>query len=65
MAEDDLADAIRQTVIFLRMAAVQMRQIAASSEPEVAQQLRHMGDQCEAEANEFSERFEIGPSQSS
>ena len=64
MAED-ITDAVRQTVTFLRTAAAQMRQIAASSEPEVAHQLRHMADQCEAEANEFSERFGIGPSQSS
>jgi hypothetical protein len=60
MAEDP-HDAVPQTVIFLRMAAAQMRQIAASSEPGTAQQLRHMADQCEIEADELSEQFGIGP----
>jgi|HubBroStandDraft_6_1064221.scaffolds.fasta_scaffold2470550_1 hypothetical protein len=61
MAEDELIDAIRETIIFLRMAMAELRQIAARSEPEVARELRHMADQCEAEANAFSERFGIAP----
>ena len=57
-------DAVRQTIIFLRLATVQMRQMAGSSEPGTAQQLRHMAAQCEAEANELSEHFKIGTLQS-
>jgi len=60
MAED-LLDAVRETVIFLRMTVAQMRQVAASSELEIAQQLRHMANQSEAEANQLSEHFRIGP----
>jgi hypothetical protein len=48
-----------ETIIFLRKAAAELRQ-AATSEPEVAQQLLHVADQCEAEANELSERSGIG-----
>ena len=58
MAED-LIDTVCETIKFLRKATAELRQ-AATSEPEVAQQLRHMADQCEAEAQELSERFGIG-----
>ena len=50
----ELLDTIHHTAVFLRMAAIQMRRIAASKEPGVAQQLRHMADQCEAQANELT-----------
>jgi hypothetical protein len=60
MAED-LIDTVRETILFLRKATAGMRQVAAGSEPGVEQQLRHMADQCEAEASELSERFGIGP----
>jgi HD-like signal output (HDOD) protein len=58
MAED-LIDTIRKTVEFLRKAAAELRD--AAIEPDVAQTLRHMADQCEAEADELSERFGIEP----
>jgi hypothetical protein len=56
MAEDELIDAIRERII-LRMTTAQLRDVSARSEPEVTQQLRHMADQREAEADEFSERL--------
>ena len=59
MAED-LIDTVRKTVEFLRKAAAELRE-AAIDEPDVAQTLRHMADQCEAEADELSERFGIEP----
>ena len=58
MAEDP-HDAVPQTVIFLRMAAAQMRQIAASSVPGTAQQLRHMPDQCEVRQGNITGRFGV------
>ena len=57
MAED-LIDTVRETIKFLRNAVIELRQIA-TGEPEVAQQLRHVADQCEAEAKELSERLGI------
>lgn len=59
MAED-LIDTVRETVEFLRKAAAELRN-AATNEPDVGQTLRHMADQCEAEADELSERFGIEP----
>ena len=59
MAEN-VIDTVRDTINFLRKAAAELR-AAAMSEPEVAQQLRHMADQCEAEADELSECFGIEP----
>ena len=37
------------------------RRIADGADPGIAQQLRRTADQCEAEANDLSERFRIGP----
>src|ERR1700676_3030171 len=48
MADDDLVKGIRESIVFLRMAAVQLRQIADRSEPEIARQLCHMADQSDA-----------------
>jgi hypothetical protein len=59
MAED-LIDTVRETIKLLRKATAEMRQIAAEGGPETAQRLRHMADQCEAEASELSERFGLG-----
>jgi hypothetical protein len=50
MAED-LIDTVRETVKFLRKAAAELRN-AATNEPDVGQTLRHMADQCEAEASD-------------
>ena len=60
MAED-LIDTVCETIKFLRKTTAEMRQIANGGDPETAQTLRHMADQCEAEAWELSERFRIGP----
>jgi hypothetical protein len=60
MAEEPLT--IRNTIIFLRMAAGQVRKIAdESGEPSEAMkfQLRRIADQCHAEAKELAERFGI------
>jgi hypothetical protein len=38
-----------------------LRDAATIDEPDVAQTLRHMADQCEAEADELSKRFGIEP----
>jgi hypothetical protein len=59
MAED-LIDAARETIRFLRKATAELRQIADEGDPETALRLRYMADQCEAEASELSERFELG-----
>jgi hypothetical protein len=59
MAED-LIDTVRKTVEFLRKAAAELRE-AAIDEPDVARTLRHMAYECEAEADELSERFGIEP----
>jgi hypothetical protein len=58
MAED-LIDTVGETVAFLRMVANQMRRVAATDEPGIAQQLHHMAAQCEVEAKELAERFGI------
>ena len=60
MAED-LIDTVRETIKFLRKATAEMRQIADEGAPKTAQQLRHMANECEAEASELSERFGFGP----
>jgi hypothetical protein len=60
MAED-LIDTVRETVEFLRKAAAELRDAATIDEPDVAQTLRHMADQCETEADELSKRFGIEP----
>lgn len=64
MAEDDPIDAVREAIIFLRMATAQIRHAAARSEPGVAQQLRHIAERCDGEANELFRLFAIGPLQS-
>lgn len=50
----------RNTIVFLRMAALQLRQIANdSNEPNecLKNQLRHMADQCETEVRELVKQF--------
>ena len=44
MADEDLVEGIRESIAFLRMAAIQLRLIADQSEPEIAWQLRQMAD---------------------
>jgi hypothetical protein len=58
---EDLIDSVRETIKFLRKATAEMRQMVGTTEPGVAEQLRHMADRCEAEANELSERCGIEP----
>jgi hypothetical protein len=57
MAED-LIDTVRETVKFLRKAAAELRE-AVTDEPDVGQTLRHMADQCEAEASELAGHYGI------
>jgi hypothetical protein len=59
MAED-LIDTVRKTVEFLRKAAAELRD-AATNAPDVGQTLRHMADQCEAEASELAGHYRIEP----
>jgi hypothetical protein len=59
-----VAKGIRESIVFLRMAAIQLRLIADQSEPDIVRQLRHMPNQSDAEANDYAERFGIGPSPS-
>jgi hypothetical protein len=54
-------DTVRDTINFLRKATAEMREMAASIELGVTEQLRDAADQCEAEADELSERFGIEP----
>jgi cyclopropane fatty-acyl-phospholipid synthase-like methyltransferase len=54
----DRIDTVRETVKFLRKSATELRQ-AATNEPDLAQTLRHMADQCEATAKELAEHYGI------
>ena len=59
--DEDLIDTIRETIKFLRKLTAELRRIADGADPGAVQQLRRTADQCEAEANDLSERFGIGP----
>ena len=48
-----LSRAETQTTLFLRMAAIEARRIADDA-PEVAERLRFLADQLEAEANDLA-----------
>jgi hypothetical protein len=54
----DQIDTVRETVKFLRKSATELRQ-TATNEPDLAQTLRHMADQCEATAEEFAGHYGI------
>jgi hypothetical protein len=58
MADDKAA--VRETIAFMRMIVIGLREIAVL-EPENADQLRDLADQCEREADELSKRFDIQP----
>ena len=60
MAEN-VTDTVRDTINFLRKATAEIREMAASIELGVAERLRDVADQCEAEADELSKRFGIEP----
>jgi hypothetical protein len=49
----ELSRAETHTTLFLRMAAIEVRRIADDA-PEVAERLRFLADQLEAEANDLS-----------
>ena len=55
--DKELFDRIEHTIMFLRMAAVEMRRIAeiGAWSPADAAQLRHIADQCESDASELAE----------
>jgi hypothetical protein len=54
----DRIDAVRETVKFLRKSATKLRQ-TATNEPDLAQTLCDMADQCEATAKEFAEHYGV------
>lgn len=58
-SQDEPIETIRALIAFLRKATAEMRRIADSS-PETAQELRHIADQCEREAEDLSKHFGIG-----
>ena len=49
---DALLKAVDNTIKFLRMAAIEMRRIAERA-PDVAEELRHMADQLDADADDL------------
>jgi len=55
----ELSRAETQTTLFLRMAATEARRIADDA-PEVAERLRFLADQLEAEANDLSRLAQAG-----
>jgi hypothetical protein len=56
MADDKAA--VRETIAFMRMIVIGLREIAVL-EPENAARLRDLAGQCEREADELSKRFDI------
>jgi len=56
MADDKAA--VRETIAFMRRIVIGLREIAVL-EPENADQLRDLADQCEREADELSKRFDL------
>ena len=58
-SEDEPIETIRALIAFLRKATADMRRIADSS-PEIAQELRHIANQCERETEDLSNHFGIG-----
>jgi hypothetical protein len=60
MAEN-VIDTVRDAINFLHKATAEIREMAGSIELGVAERLRDVADQCEAEADELCERFGIEP----
>lgn len=59
MTDHELRRSINHEMAFLRMAAIELRRIAERA-PEVADELRHIADQFEADARDLANRF-FGP----
>jgi hypothetical protein len=51
---------IGETIAFLRMAAIQLRHLAEDAELSLAENMRHIAQQCDQEAYEIS-RADEGP----
>ena len=56
MTDHEIRRSIRHEIAFLRMAAIELRHIAERA-PEVGDELRHMADQFEADAEALGNRF--------
>jgi DNA anti-recombination protein RmuC len=50
--DDVLLRAVDNTIRFLRMAAIELRRIAERA-PEISDELRHIADQLDADANDL------------
>ena len=59
VTDRELRRSINHEIAFLRMAAIELRRIAERA-PEVADELRHIANQFEADAEELGKRF-AGP----
>jgi len=58
MADD--IKVVTQTIEFLRLAAIELRRLAALV-PGVGDALGHMADQCDSQANDLAEHFGTAP----
>ena len=58
MADD--IEVVNQTIGFLRMAAIELRRLAAI-DPGIGDALRHTADQCGREADELAKHFGTSP----
>lgn len=56
MTDHEIRRSIAHEIAFLRMAAIELRRIAERA-AEVGDELRHMADQFEADAEELGKRF--------
>ena len=56
MTDHEIRRSIDHEIAFLRMAAIELRRVAERA-AEVGDELRHMADQFEADAEELGKRF--------
>lgn len=56
MTDHEIRRSIDHEIAFLRMAAIQLRRIAERA-PEVDDELRHMANQFEVDADDLAKRF--------
>lgn len=56
VSDDDLRSWAQREIGFMRMAAIELRRIAERA-PEVADELRHIANQLEADAADLAQRF--------
>ena len=56
MTDNEIRRSINHEIAFLRMAAIELRRIAERA-PEVGEELRHMADQFDTDAEDLTKRF--------